>query len=100
MSTKENIRKNVQDFANTIIDNLNKDDVEAVIQMAIANEGGTERLYTMSNVQGDVAAIMYGLLEISKKINDTINPGSSVEDLFKELVLLDNKVQEHTRKGE
>lgn len=100
MSTKEDIRKNVQYFANTILDNSNKDTVEAVIQIAIANESGTERLYTMSNVQGDVTAVMYGLLELSKQVKDAISPDGSVEDFFKELVLLDNKAQEHIRKGE
>lgn len=100
MLTKEDIRKNVQRFANTILDNLDKMNVEAVVQIVVANNVDPEnpdKARTMSNLQGDVTAVMYGLLELSKQVKDAINPDKSIEDFFNALTLLDSKVQEHVK---
>lgn len=100
MSTKEDIRKNVQYFANTILDNLDRVNVEAVVQIVVTNNVDPENpdaTNTMTNIQGDITAVMYGLLELSKQVKDAINPDKSIEDFFNALTFLDSKVQERVK---
>lgn len=100
MPTKEDIRKNVQYFASNILDNLDRVNVEAVVQIVVANNvdpKNQNEMRTMTNIQGDVTAVMYGLLELSKQVKDAINPDKSIEDFFNALTFLDSKVQEHVK---